>query len=121
MTEQTPQDTDPEEYRGGSAEPEGAKGGAGDVAHGGIVPDSASDDDAPADSGPAPGDDASAVEHDDVLGGFPEDPELKVDLSAGDDADATRDGSTEGARGSEAGLGRHEPEMDVEEEDVANQ
>jgi hypothetical protein len=63
----------------------------------------------------------SAVEQDEVLGNFPDDPEMGIDLSAGDDADATRDGSSEGARGSEAGLGRHEPDMDVKEEDVDNQ
>ena len=65
--------------------------------------------------------DGSAVEHDEVLGNFPDDPELGVDLSGGDDADATRDGQSGGARGAEAGLGRHEPDMDVEEEDVTNQ
>jgi len=76
------------------------------------------DTDPEADTG---GEDGSAVERDEVLGGFPDDPELGVDLSAGDDADATRDGQSGGARGAEAGLGRHEPDMDVEEEDVANQ
>jgi len=65
--------------------------------------------------------DDSAVEQDEVLGSFPDDPDTNVDLSAGDEADATRDGQSGGARGAEAGLGRHEPDMDVEEEDVANQ
>lgn len=65
--------------------------------------------------------DDSAVEQDEVLGSFPDDPETNIDLSAGDEADATRDGQSGGARGAEAGLGRHEPDMDVEEEDVANQ
>ena len=117
MTENTPQDTNPEEYRGGAPESDDAKGGAGAESKG-MVPDAASDD------SPAPdtaGDDPSAVEHDDVLGGFPEDSKMDIDLNAGDEADATRDGASGGARGAEAGLGRHEPDMDVEEEDVANQ
>ena len=101
MTEETPNDTDPEEDRGGAPEPADAKGGAGEVAQGEV--------------------EASAVEHDEVLGGFPDDPDMDVDLSAGDDADATRDGQSGGARGAEAGLGRHEPDMDVEEEDVTNE
>ena len=59
--------------------------------------------------------------NDAALGDFPDDPDTMVPRDAGDDADATEDGHSGGARGSEAGLGRHEPEEDVKEEDVENQ
>lgn len=85
MTEQSPQDTNPEEYRGGAPEPDEAKGGAGELAKG-MVPDEASDDSAPPDS--AGDQDMKNA----ALGDFPDDPESKIDLSAGDNADATRDG-----------------------------
>jgi len=43
--------------------------------------------------------DDSAVEQDEVLGSFPDDPDTNIDFSAGDEADATRDGQSGGARG----------------------
>jgi hypothetical protein len=102
MTEQTPADTSPEEYRGGAPESDDAKGGAAELAKG-LVPDDMKDDDQSTESS-----DPQAMA-DEALGGFPErNAEDRIDLSAGDNADATSQGASDGARGSEAGLGRHE-------------
>lgn len=104
MAERTPGQADPEEYRGGVAEPDEAKAGTGKLAKG-VVPDDVKDDATPPDSS-----DEQALKNK-VLGDFPagDEPETDMDLTAGDDADATRHGASGGARGSEAGLGRHDP------------
>ena len=73
---------DPQEYRGGVAEPEGAKGNA----PGGAVPRDLVDEDVSGKSDPQElGGDA--------LGGFPDEPPTEqVPRDAGDDADATNIG-----------------------------
>jgi len=109
MAEHTPADTDPAEYRGGAAEPESAKDGAGAVASDGIVPDDVKDS--------QPSDNADPQDLDnEVLGEIGEvERSTEVDLTAGDNADATSQGSSGGARGSDAGLGRHE-DTEIDEE-----
>ncbi|MDX6689643.1 MAG: hypothetical protein QOG15_1100 [Solirubrobacteraceae bacterium] len=102
MAEHTPADTDPAEYRGGAPESENAKGGAGEVANAGIVPDEVTDS--------QPSDNADPQDLDnEVLGDIGGvERSTEVDITAGDNADATSMGSSGGARGSDAGLGRHE-------------
>lgn len=83
-----------------------AKGGA---PTGGVVPDEVQD------SQPPDSDDPLELSND-SLGDFPErNAEDRIDLSAGDNADATSQGHSGCARASEAGLGRHE-EASVDED-----
>jgi hypothetical protein len=126
MTEQTPQDTRPEQFRGGAAEPDDAKSGAGSIAKG-VVPDQVRDSSAPPDSGDdqelkneSHGDFSQEGQDPQPVKETAEEALSKtsVDLSAGDDADATSQGQSGGARGSEASLGRHDSKS-VDEEDVA--
>ncbi len=111
MAEQTPEQTDPEEFRGGASEPDEAKGGTGEQAKG-MVPDEAQEEGTPPDSS-----DPQAMDSD-ALGNFSDSGEDMIDTSAGDNADATSAGHSGGARGSEASLGRHEgAEVDEEDDD----
>jgi hypothetical protein len=106
MTERSTQDVNPEEFRGGVPEPDDVKDGAAELARG-IVPDEAADDAPPPDSS-----DPQDLEKD-VTGSVQrheDDTEMRIDLSAGDDADAYRHGKAEGAHGHEGSLGRHSPE-----------
>lgn len=76
-----------------------------------MVPDEASDDSSAPDSS-----DPQAMSSD-ALGDLPDrNAEDDIDQSAGDEADATSQGHSGGARGSEASLGRHDP-SEVDEDD----
>jgi hypothetical protein len=102
MAEHTPADTSPAEYRGGVPEPEDAKDGAAELARG-LVPEDVK-------GGQAPDSDQPEELGNDVLGDLDSgdgERSVEVDLTAGDNADATSHGGSSGAHGSEAGLGRH--------------
>jgi hypothetical protein len=112
MAEETPAEKPGPEYRGGAPEDENAKQGAGTTAAEGIV----TDNETP--GGTPPDDDDPQAMSSDALGDFPDsghDAADSIDLSAGDNADATSQGHSGGARGSEAGLGRHE-DAEVDED-----
>jgi hypothetical protein len=111
MAEETPAEKPGPEYRGGAPEAEDAKQGAGAAASQGVVTDSQIPSETPPDDP-----DPQAMDSD-ALGDFPDDHDAadSIDLNAGDKADATSQGHSGGARGSEAGLGRHE-EASVDED-----
>jgi hypothetical protein len=86
---------DPQTYRGGSEEPEDAKGGA----PGGVVPRDLVDEQT------SPASDEQEMKGD-VLGGFAsEEPSAQVPREGGDDADATNDGGPDPESPSRTGSG----------------
>jgi hypothetical protein len=93
MSEET---ADPQSYRGGSDEPDSAKGGAGDT---GVVPRDMVDEPTSDESDPQ-------AMSDDSLGNFAaEESEHQVPRDGGDLADATRDGGPDPDSPSRTGAG----------------